>query len=387
MLLNPKIIIQHPFIIIGTTIVILIIKFVINTGSLLTLGYPIRIAATSGLAIAQVGEFSFVLERAGRSAGLNPAGLGELGSQIFIFVSVLLMIASPFLFNLAPKVGKKLSNTRLNRWGEKLASKQQSSEDNKLENHSIIVGYGPAGRHLVQVLSHGGIPFVVIEMNPNSVQEMREQQIPVIYGDATRVHILQQAGVKKAKLGLIATNDPRSTPRILNQARFLNPTIQLIVRTRYLDKVAYLEEKGADIVVPEEMQTTVRLFTHVLRAYMVPQQEIDQYISEIRSDDYEMMRHSIKKSRFLALKNLGGEGLLTRTVTIRKNAPIAGKTLGETQFRNKYGITILAVKRGEEQTGNPAGDFRLKAGDQLVMMAEAQRFEASKELFRETETE
>jgi CPA2 family monovalent cation:H+ antiporter-2 len=134
----------------------------------------------------------------------------------------------------------------------------------------------------VKVLSDSGIPFVVIEMNPGSVKEMNEQQIPVIYGDASRPHILQQARVQKAKICVIATNDPRSTPRILNQARYLNPTIQLIVRTRYLDSVPYLEQKGADIVVPEEMQTTVRLFSHVLSSYMIPKQEIDQYIQELR---------------------------------------------------------------------------------------------------------
>src|SRR5699024_6478124 len=126
----------------------------------------------------------------------------------------------------------------------------------------------------------------------------------------------------------------------------------------------------------EEIQTTVRLFTHVLRAYMIPQQEIDQYIHKIRSDDYEMMRGSIRKARFSALKGLNDDGFHTRTVAIREDAPIAGKTLGELGFRNKYGITVLAVKRGEERTGNPSGKFRLNAGDQLVMMAEAEHFEA-----------
>jgi CPA2 family monovalent cation:H+ antiporter-2 len=382
MLLDVQVLIQHPLLIVITTIVVLAIKFFINTGSLLTLGYPIRIVAASGLAIAQIGEFSFVLERAGRAAGLHPGGLGDLGSQIFIVISVLLMIVSPFLFNMAPHVGYRLSNTRLNRWGEEPLSSPQTSSENMFENHVIIVGYGPAGRHLVQVLSDSGIPFVVIEMNPNSVQEMRAQQTPVIYGDATRLHILQQAQIKKAKIGVIATNDPQSTPRILNQMRFMNPTIQLIVRTRYLRNVAYLEQKGADIVVPEEMQTTVRLFSQVLSAYKIPEEEIDQYIQKVRANDYEIMRNSLPKNRLRMLAGLDEEGLHTRTVTVREHSAISGKSLQELNLRNKYGLSVLAVKRGEETIGNPAGDMRLNTDDHLVIVGTADQFEKSLSLFR-----
>jgi CPA2 family monovalent cation:H+ antiporter-2 len=387
MLLDVKTLIQHPLLIAGTTIVVLVIKFLINTGSMLSLGYPIRIVAASGLAIAQIGEFSFVLERAGRGVGLTPAGLGDLGSQAFIAVSVLLMIASPFLFNAAPHLGYKLSNTRFNRWGGESFTPQPSSSESNLEDHVIIIGYGPAGRHLVKVLSDSGIQFVVIEMNPNSVQEMRKQQIPVIYGDASRIHILQQARVKRAKVCVIATNDPRSTPLILNQARFLNPTIQLIVRTRYLRNVAYLEQKGADIVVPEEMQTTVRLFSHVLNAYMVPQQEIDQYIQKIRKNDYKIMRNSIPRGRPEVLKGLDEEGLHTRTVTVRESSPLSGQTLKDLQLRNRHGITVLAVKRGHQTFNNPAGEFTLAPDDRLVLVADAQQFEISSELFRGTDGE
>jgi CPA2 family monovalent cation:H+ antiporter-2 len=381
MLLNLKTFIQHPLLIIGTTVAILILKFLINTGSMFTLGYPIRIVAASGLAISQIGEFSFVLERTGRAAGLHPAGLGDLGSQIFIVISVLLMIASPFLFNAAPYVGNKLSNTRFNRWGEKPVTPQPSSEST-LEDHVIIVGYGPAGRHLAKVLSDSGIQFLVIEMNPTSVREMRQQQIPVIYGDASRTHILQQAQAKRAKVCVIATNDPRSTPLILKQMRFVNPTIRLIVRTRYLGSVAYLEQKGADIVVPEEMQTTVRLLSHVLSTYMVPQQEIDQYIEKIRENDYKIMRHSMPRGFPKELKGLDDEGLHTRTVTLREDSPLSGQTLKELQFRNRYGITVLAVKRDRQTFKNPSGEFALVPGDCLVMVADAQQFEIASKLFR-----
>ncbi len=382
MLLNLQYLIENPLLIAAVTLFVLFIKAVINTGSLLTLGYPIRYAAAAGLTLAQIGEFSFVLERAGRAAGLSPAGLGEPGSQTFIAVSVLLMIATPFLFNIAPRMGDKLTSTRLSSLGEEPESAKDLQADTALEDHVIIVGYGPAGRHLVQVMHDSGIPYIVVEMNPASVKEMKRKDIPVIFGDATRPHILQLTGVNKAKLCVIATNAPSASPLILKRARVMNPTLQLIVRTRYLNEVDHLEKQGADIVVPEEMETTVRLFSHVLGAYMISQQEIDRHVQNMRAHDYEIMRGSIQEAHLMVLKGLDEEGLHTRAVTVRDGSDAADQTLQELNLRNEYQLTVLAVKREKQTIGNPAGDFKLKAGDRLVMVANAEQFAKCADIFR-----
>lgn len=383
MLLDIQFLIQNPLLIVGTAMVVIILKFVINTGSLLTLGYPVRIVAAAGIALAQIGEFSFVLERAGRAAGLSPAGLGEPGSQVFIAVSVLLMIATPFMMKAGPKVGNMLEKSPLKHLGQEITSKKETTKI-ALEDHVVIVGYGPAGRHLEQVLHDTGIPYVIIEMNPNSVKEMKTKGIPAIYGDASRSHILEGASIKRAKLCVIATNDPQSTPRIIKQARVLNPMLQLIVRTRYLSEVDFLEEHGADVVVPEEMETTVRLFSHVLGAYMIPQHEINQHVQEVRARDYEIMRGSIQEAHLMVLQGLDDEGLHTRAVMVRQHSHADGKTLQQLQLRNEYGITVLAVKRNDETTGNPAGDFKLTAGDRLIMVGSADQFVQCSHLFRQS---
>lgn len=162
----------------------------------------------------------------------------------------------------------------------------------------------------------------------------------------------------------------------------MNPTLQLIVRTRYLNEVELLEKWGADIVVPEEIETTVRLFSHVLGAYMIPKQEIEQHIQNVRSKDYKIMRGSIHEAHLMVLQGLDEEGLHTRAVAVRKNSPVAGKTLKELQLRNKYGITALAVKRDGKTIGNPEGDFSIKPEDRLVLIAEAEQFQKCAELFR-----
>src|SRR5699024_7236300 len=186
---------------------------------------------------------------------------------------------------------------------------------------------------------------IVIEMNPKSVKEMHEQDIPVIFGDACQRHILKQAHIEKAKLCVIATNDQLAGPRIVRQARYLNPTLQIIVRSRYVSELDYYEEMGADIVVPEEIEATVRLFSHVLGSYFVPQETVAKYVQEIRADDYEIIRGSIQEAHLMVLKGLDEEGLHTRVVAVREDSPAAGQTLKDLKLRKKYGITVLTVRR------------------------------------------
>lgn len=385
MLLNLSYVLEYPLLLAGIALFVILLKLVITSAGLITLGYPVRIAAASGLALAQIGEFSFVLERAGRAAGITPAGTGELGSQIFIAVSVLLMIGTPFLLEAGPKLGNLLARTRLRKFGQQ-SGDLEGDKGMKFEDHVIIVGYGPAGRHLVQVLSKTGIPYVVVEMNPESVEEMKENGIPALYGDAGREHILELAGIARAKLLVIATNAPSASPRIIRIARHNNPTLQIIVRTRYLSEVDHLENLGADNVIPEEMETTVRIFSHVLGAYMVPQDEIERHIQTLRAHDYEILRGSVQEAHLMVLQGLDEEGLHTRAVVVRDGAPVAGKTLQELQLRNRYNLTVLTVRRDDKTYGNPAGDFKVQPGDRLVMVGLADRFAECAELFRTVES-
>lgn len=383
MLLDVWFVLQYPLLLLGIIFGVLILKFVLSSVSLLVLGYPVRIAAATGLVLAQIGEFSFVLERVGRDAGLTPGGFGEIGSQMFIAVSVILMLLTPLFLAVSPKIGELLSKTPLKRIGEKRKKSSEPKPDISLEDHVILVGYGPAGRNLVRTFVETSIPFVVIEMNPRSVNEMRKQDIKAIYGDATRTHILEHAQIHKAKLCVIAINDPDANPRIIKLAKYLNPTLQVIVRTRYLAQAEAMEAAGADTVVPEEMETTVRLFSSVLNAYMIPEEEIQQHIRELRAEDYQIMRGSIQEAHLMVLKGLDEEGLHTRAVLVREGSYAAGKTLAELMLRNKYEITVLTVQRGDKNVGNPAGPFQLEAGDRLVMVGLATRFADAAEVFRE----
>lgn len=376
MLLDLRFLMEHPFLVLAAAGAVILLKMLITAGSVLALGYPTRIAVIVGVALAQVGEFSFVLERAGREVGLTPAGMGDTGAQTFIAATVLLMLLTPFQVGAAPGIARRLTSDPDGR-GE------AADEQDRHEDHVVVVGYGHAGRRIVKVLAERRIPYVVVEMNPESVREMEAEGIPVIFGDASRPHILEIAEIEKAKLCVLVTNEPKLSAPIIRQARYMNPTLQIISRTRYLSDMESLQAAGADIVVPEEMETTVRIFSHVLSAYMIPAEEIDRQIRMLRADDYGVMRGSIQEAHLMVLQGLDEEGMHTRAVAVRGGAPAVGLTLMELALRQRYGVTVLAVRRAGRTIANPAGIFAIDEGDRLVMVGTAEQFLECAELFRE----
>jgi CPA2 family monovalent cation:H+ antiporter-2 len=379
MLLDLSFLLQEPLLMLGAIGGVLLLKALVTTGAVLALGSPVRVAVAVGFTLAQVGEFSFVLERAGRAVGLSPFGLGAVGEQAFIVTAVILMLVTPGLLRVGPPLGRRL---------QALTGKSRNEEetpgeaaDDQLEDHVIVVGYGPVGRRLAQVLDECDIPFVVIDINPESIDEAQEAGYEAFYGDATRSAILKEAGVQRAKLCVVAINDQDAARRITRVARHENPTIQLLVRTRFLTDLGPLREAGADVVVPEELEASVQIFSHVLRSYMVPQPEIDEKVTTIRTRDYALLRED-GELHHLLLQGLDEDGLHTRVVRLRKECAAEGRRLGDLRLQQDHDLSVLAVHRDDETISSPTRDVRLYAGDRLVVMGSAEAFAESADLFR-----
>src|SRR5215207_5626900 len=267
---------------------VLAVKFLTTGASVLALGYRAPVAAASGLALAQVGEFSFVLERAGRDAGLSPGGMGEVGSQTFIAATVVLMVLTPPLMQAGSKLARKIEEKH------KLKdSPDAAAPDGHLpgvEDHVIVAGYGQAARRLVRVLSGSRIPFLITTLSPEGANEAEGEGHTVLRGDAGRQRTLQLAGVERAKMVVIADDEPTMARRITAVARTLNPTARILVRTRYMEEVGRLTEAGADRAIAEELEAVVALFSDVLRGYQIPAAEIDAHEEAIRRGGYAAPR-------------------------------------------------------------------------------------------------
>ena len=206
-----------------------------------------------------------------------------------------------------------------------------------------------------------------------------------IYGDATRGPLLEEAGIHHAKLCVVVVNDQRAAYRVTSVARYENPTLRLIVRTRFLSELDRFRAAGADVVVPEEIETSVQIFAHVLRAYRVDSAEIEKQIRTIRAHDYELLRGDAEGAHLL-LQGLDDDGVHTRTVTVREACPAAQCTLGDLRLQQEYGLSVLAVRRDDDTVSAPDGTFTLQPGDRLVVMGSAEAFAEGADLFRVPES-
>lgn len=355
---------------------VFLVKALLAGLAVLVLRWPVRTAAAVALGLAQIGEFSFVLVLAGQPLGLTPAGLGLAGEQVFVATAVVLMLGTPWLLAAGPKLGERLGR----RWPG--AEPEETEESVEMEDHTIVVGYGPAGQRLARVLKNTDIPFVVVDLNPQNVEAARQAGMHALYGDVARHHILEHSGIERAKVCVVAINDRAATERAIRLARYHNPTLQIITRSRFIADIGPLQDAGADVVVPEELETAVRLFSQVLGAYFIPPDEVARQVSLVRSGDYEVLRGSIQEAHLMVLQGLDEEGLHTRAVAVRSGAPAAERTLADLALRRDHGLTVLAVRRGRDTIGSPAGDFRVEAGDRLVLVGEAAQFAACADLFR-----
>jgi CPA2 family monovalent cation:H+ antiporter-2 len=325
-------------------------------------GLPLRSAVLTGLTLAQVGEFSFVLAHAGLEAGL----FSPQYFQLFLGSSILSMIAAPFLIGLGPAFAE---------WSMRLPVPQAlkvgrlaDTPRQRLYDHLIIIGFGLSGRNIAHVADSCRIPYVVIDTNPETVRSERALGRMIYHGDATCSPVLEHADVEAARVAVVAISDMIGTGRVVEMIRALNPAIHIIVRARYLAHAEQLLACGANEVVPEEYETSVEIFTRVLHKYLVPKEEIDALINQIRASGYRMLRTESTTGASVADLDVILSGMEVRCIRVGNGSSAVGRSLSQINLRKDYGITILAIRRGGETIVLPDGDDCFQAGDDVVLL-------------------
>lgn len=364
MILNINNAIKNIWIVIVIFLSIFLLKSSICMVSACLAGMHIKPSIQAGIGLSQVGEFSFVLALTGKALGI----IDDNFYQFFISSSILTMIATPFLIDLSPKVaywliGKGLIRERADR--SKINGKIEVGDEVKSE-HVIIVGFGLVGKNLALVLKQANIPYVVIELNIDTVIEMKESGEPIYYGDGTSKEILNKAGVRKAKLIVIAISDPVATRRIVSVAYSVNKNIYIVVRTRYLAEVEELKRLGASDVIPEEYETSIEIFSRVLGVYHFPNHIILDIVEKVRSSNYLALRGTNLPKKYLK-ENLDLlPDIEVDSFILSNQMHILGKSLGELHIREETNATILAVKRKEKVIINPPPSFKFCKGDIII---------------------
>ena len=387
MLLDLAFVLKHPLLISLMALGVLFVKTITGSFASALLGFPLRTTILVGLILSQVGEFSFILSRTGLEYNLLDGNI----YQTFLSVSVLTMAAAPFIVALAPHIADSISQLPLPERiksglypspGINIADKKES-----LKDHLIIIGFGVNGRNVARAAKVAGIPYLIIEMNPDTVRSEQEKGELIYYGDAVQEAVLERAGINDARVLVVAISDPAATRQVTAIARRLNPKVYVIARTRFVQEVKPLYELGASEVIPEEFETSVEIFTRVLTKYLVPRDVIEKFIAEVRSDGYEMFRSPTISSASLSDLSFHFPNIDICTLQVSDKSSIIGKSLAQIELRNKYGVTLLAIRRDSSILTNPGGDTQLSANDILILLGEPDKVAEVTGLFRNRKEE
>jgi len=368
MLLNVGVVVHQPIRIALVAGGAVALKSIIAAATVVLLGFPLRTGITAGLALSQIGEFSFILAGMGLDLGL----LGGQTYQLFLAVSVVTMGATPVIIAVAPRVAElllRLPVPAILRSGFLSRGDLQAPRPGaEIRGHLIIVGFGLNGKNLTQAAKRAGIPYMIIEMNPETVRREKRAGEPIFYGDASHDAILQHAGIAGARVLVVAISDPAATRRITAAARAANPALHIITRTRFFQEIQPLRDLGANEVIPEEFETSVEIFTRVLDRYLLPRDEIARFVSEARAGGYEMFRSLSHDPVPLCNLELYLADVQVTSRRVGIASPLVGKSLGEMELRSKHSVTLLAIKRGGEVLANPGGETQILADDILILL-------------------
>jgi CPA2 family monovalent cation:H+ antiporter-2 len=371
MIVNFAAVAAFPSAVLGSLAVIIPMKILIAAFAVLLVRTTVRVAVISGFLLGQVGEFSFILARTGEQAGL----LGADFYQGFYSVTLLSMLLTPLLIRVGPGVAawvQRIVPSRFDR-GE-----ESGGEERKvLRDHVIIVGYGLNGKNVATVLRETGIPFIVTELDLERYREAASAGTPALYGDGTRETILTDAGISRARVLVVAISDPEATRMITRNARRLNGELFVIVRTRHITEIGDLFAAGANDVIPEEFETSIEIFTRVLRRYHVPRNIITTQVDLLRRGGYGMMRGlKLPDSAMDQVQAILAAGT-TDTFLIPPDSASAGKSLSELDLRGRSGASILAIVRDGKPVLNPPPDTRLAAGDIVIIIGTHREVDAA----------
>ncbi len=276
MLFDPAFLLREPLMVMAALVVILAVKPLAALLIVAVLGYSARTGLTVALGLAQIGEFSFILSEVARRYGL----MSDAGHNVLVAAAILSITLNPFLFRRLPRIEQWLRArpalwSLLNRRAERRlgaastvagggVAPRGSGAQGEARPCAVLVGYGPVGRTVHRVLEESGMAVVVIDLNMDAVGELADQGKTALFGDASKVAILEQAGVANADCLVVTVPDPAQRASIITAARSLNRAIRIVVRARYLRERAELERQGVSASVFEEAEAAVALARVVL---------------------------------------------------------------------------------------------------------------------------
>ncbi len=355
----------------GGTVLLVAVKTAVAAGAVMVRGRRLDTALATGLSLAQIGEFSFVLAAAGLPLGLFGAG----HYQVFLAVAALSMLGAPFLVMASRSWAVRLGG----RSGAGPPAEEPAAAPG---DHAIVVGYGLAGRYLARMLQAAGIECVVVDQNAELVEVARREGFGALYGDGAGHPVLERAGGAGARLVVFAISSPLDERRGVATARRAAPGAAIVVRTRYVQAIDELMRLGATEVVVEEFEASLELFARALERYEIPAARIAHELEAVRDEHYGLLRGRAQPNLHLdTLKHLGIHNALELT-EVEAGAAAEGKSAASLDLRRATGAVQIAVIRDGRPHYQREAAFAYRVGDTAVLVGERDALDRAAALFR-----
>ena len=343
--------------IIGVAALVVVVKFLAASGALLMSQTPVRVAVTAAVGLSQVGEFSFILGRAGLEAGLVPPAVW----QVLLGSSIITMMVTPTLLGIAPTLGARF---RQRRGGQAVVASAHP-----LRGHVIILGFGIGGRIISRALRELRVPYVILELNGATVRAARKAGEHIVYGDAMSPESLHGVHVNDAAAIISMVSDPGATERMVRTVRAISPQLPIVVRARYRLEAERLQELGATVAVAEELEASLEVLAQLLARLNVAGNMIEPLVDVFRR---ESVRMRTVRAPTASLGSLPPEiqRMPIATHQVEEGHWAAGRSLAEIDLRARTGASVLAIQSGQRYTTSPAADVRIGGGDVLYLLGD-----------------
>jgi CPA2 family monovalent cation:H+ antiporter-2 len=367
MMLDPGVVIERFALVLVFLVLLIAAKLALIAALSKAFGTATGTALRVALALAQGGEFGFVL--------LPLAGIAGIVSdellQPMLAAMIVSMLATPFVIAASDRIVLRLSRGE---WLQRsLELHRVAVQSLEAERHVVIVGYGRNGQRLARLLDAEGVRYVALDLDPERVREAAAAGDTVVFADGLRREALVAAGISRAAAVVLTFADAATAVRVLAHIHDLNASVPVIVRARDEADIAPLTAAGASEVVPEAFESGLMLASHTLVWVGVPLSRVMRRVSQVRGERYGLLR-----GLFYGRDEIDSSAQL-HSVTLEPGARAIGRTLNELELE----VQVTAVRRrGSKAKLDAASAGALQSGDVVVLLGTPEALADAEERLR-----
>jgi len=365
MLLDINLVMQYWWQVVLILVSVVLTKIVIVYGLLKLVGENIKIALSTAISLGQVGEFSFVL----LALAVNYQLLDTEVSTVLVAVAVISMSMAPWLIRHSLNIAKKVSEINATPSSESTEMVLPPSDEGDVV---LILGFGRVGQTIARFLKTEAVPYMVLDIDPTRVTEAKAAGENIYFGDACRMALLKNMGIRQASLVVVTFCEPRQSEECLAVARKLAPEVKILVRTRDDTNLRELKDAGATQVIPESLEGSLMLVSQVLYKCGVPLARIIKRLESERRNHYQYLHGFFS----------GTETDFTldflHAVSLASGASAVGKTVADIPWQS-LGVELRAVRRKGTEINPPPLEWVLRRNDILMLVGKTRSIEKAEE--------